>query len=240
MMKNRLIKAAATLLGILLLIVLSSCGAAASPSSTPDTTAPPASSSTPTQYRGRGPGTSGTLAKIDGNILTLTTSQGTVAVNISADTTIQKTMTGTLSDLQVGESLFVMGNPDASGNISATSIQIQPQGWSSLSAPFSGNRVPPSQSGNHTPRERQGAMGTLSKIDGNVLTLTTSQGTAMVNVGPDTTVQETVTGTISELEEGQFLSVTGSQDASGNISATSIRIQPPGQNAPPGAPAGAQ
>jgi hypothetical protein len=162
-------------------------------------------------------------------------------VNIGSDTTIQKTMTGALSDLQEGESLFVMGNPDASGNISAISIQIQPQGWSSPSAPPASNRVPSNQSGTHTPRQRQGAMGTLFKIDGNVLTLTTLQGTATVKVGPDTIIQKTVTGTISDLEEGQSLLVIGSRDADGNVTATSIRIQPPGQNAlPPVAPAGAQ
>jgi hypothetical protein len=244
-MKHRLIRAAATLFGTVSLIALVSCGAAASPSSSPSTTAPPSSMpsttvpptspSAPNQYRGRGAG--GTLAKIDGNTLTLTTTQGTVTVNIGSDTTIQKTITGALSDLHEGEFLFVMGNPDASGSIPATSIQIQPQGWSPPSAP-PGNGGTSNQSGTRAPRQRQGAMGTLSKIDGNVLTLTTSQGTAMVNVGPDTTIQETVTGTISDLQEGQSLSVIGSRDANGNISATSIRIQPPGQNAPPGAPAG--
>ncbi|MGD0351879.1 MAG: DUF5666 domain-containing protein [Dehalococcoidia bacterium] len=239
-MKHRLIRAAATLLGTLSIIALASCGAAASPSSTPSTTAPPTSPSTPNQYRGRGPGASGTLTRIDSNTLTLTTSQGTVTVNIDSNTTIQKTITGALPDLQEGKSLFVMGNPDASGNISATSIQIQPQGWSSPSAPPAGNRVPSNHSGTRNPEQRQGAMGTLSKIDGNILTLTTSQGTATVSVDPDTTIQETVTGSISDLQEGQSLSVIGSRDANGNISATSIHIQPPGQNAPPGAPAGAQ
>jgi hypothetical protein len=235
-MNHRLIRAAATLLGTVALIALASCGAAAAPSPTPKTATPPTSLSTPTQGRGRGAG--GTLAKIDGNILTLTTTQGTVTVNIDSDTTIQKTMAGALSDLHEGEFLFVMGNPDASGSISATSIQIQPPGWSPPSAP-PGNGGTPSQSGTRTPRQRQGTMGTLAKIDGNILTLTTSQGTATVNVGPDTTIQETVAGTISDLQEGQSLSVIGSRDANGNISANSIRIQPPGQNAPPGAPAGA-
>jgi hypothetical protein len=236
MMKHRLIRAAAILLGAVSLIALASCGAAAAPSPTPNTATPPTSPSTPTQYQGRGAG--GTLDKIDGNILTLTTTQGTVTVNIGSDTTIQKTITGALSDLHESEFLFVMGNPDASGNISATSIQIQPQGWSPPSAP-PGSRGTSNQSGTRTPRQRQGAMGTLAKIDGNILTLTTSQGTATVTVGPDTTIQETVTGTISDLQEGQSLSVTGSRDADGNITPTSIRIQPPGQNAPPGTPAGA-
>jgi hypothetical protein len=79
-------------------------------------------------------------------------------------------------------------------------------------------------------------MGTLAKIDGNILTLTTSQGPATVNVSPDTSIQETVTGAVSDLEEGQSLSVIGSSDSNGNVTATSIRIQPAGQTLPPGGP----
>jgi hypothetical protein len=240
-MKHRSVRVIATLLSVLWLILLASCGAAASPSPTPNTTAPPTSSSTPNQYRGRGPGASGTLTKINGNILILTTAQGTVTVNIGSNTTIQKTTTGALSDLQEGESLLVTGNPDASGNISATSIQVQPQGWSPPSPSPGGNRGPSNQNINRNPRQRQGVIGTISKIEGNILTLTTSQGTATVSVGSDTTIQETVTGTTSDLEEGQFLLVIGSRDADGNVTATSIRIQPPGQNAPPPwAPPGTQ
>ena len=237
-MKYRLIRAAATLLGTVSLMALASCGTAAAPSPTPNTATPPTSPSTPAQYQGRGAG--GTIAQVNGNTLTLTTTQGTVTVNIGSDSTIQKTVTSALSDLQEGEFLFVMGSPDASGNISATSIQVLPQGSSPPSAPSVGSRGSSNQSGTRAPSQRQGTMGTLSKIDGNVLTLTTSQGTATVTVGSDTTIQETVTGTISDLQEGQSVSVTGSRDANGNITATSIRIQPAGHNAQPGAPAGGQ
>ena len=50
-------------------------------------------------------------------------------MNIGSDnTTIQNIMTGTLSDLHEGQSLTVMGPQDANGNVTATSIIIQPQG----------------------------------------------------------------------------------------------------------------
>jgi hypothetical protein len=181
----------------------------------------------------------GILSKIDGNQLTLTTTQGTTKVSISADTSFQKTVTDALSDLHQGESLFVMGSLDASGNIAAVSIQIQQQGWSPASPPSGGNMGTPNQHGTRTFGQRQGTVGSLASIDGNILTLTTAQGTATVNVGPDTIIQETVSGAATDLEVGQTLSVMGSSDSNGNFTATSVRIQPPGQTGQPDTPSGA-
>jgi hypothetical protein len=86
--------------------------------------------------------------------------------------------------------------------------------------------------------QRPGANGTLTKIDGKILTLTTTQGEVTVNVGADTSFQETRAGTLADLQEGQSLTVIGAQDASGNITATSITIQPQDQGAPFTLPAG--
>ena len=88
-----------------------------------------------TASRSAGNGAFGTLAKIDGNTLTLTTGQGQqVTVTVGSNTTIQKTVSGTISDLQVGESLTVIGARDANGNINAVSIMIRPQGASPTGA----------------------------------------------------------------------------------------------------------
>ena len=57
-----------------------------------------------------------------------------------------------------------------------------------------------------------------------------------MNVGSDTTVQETTVGTLSDLQEGESLTVIGTLDANGNITATSIIIQPQGQGTPPTPP----
>lgn len=102
-------------------------GATFTPRGTPNGTGTSGTPAFPNGGAGRG--TTGTLASINGNTLTLTTMQGTsVTVNVSDTTTIQKTVAGTISDLQVGESLSVMGAPDANGVIAARSISIRPQG----------------------------------------------------------------------------------------------------------------
>jgi hypothetical protein len=209
-MKQRLILAA-SLLAVILLMAAASCSSAATTSST--------------QTTPQGRGTSGTLAKIDGNTFTLTTSQGPVTVNVNSNTIIQKTTTGALSDIHEGSVIFASGSKDANSNISATSIRIMPAGQTAPPTPPSG--TPQNQSGANPQRQR--AMGTVSKVEGNVLTLNTTQGPVTVNADSNTTIQITSNGSLSDLHEGESLSVAGSKDANNNITATSIRIQPEGQ-----------
>jgi hypothetical protein len=72
-------------------------------------------------------GTAGTLASINGNTLVLTAGQGQVTVYVNAATLIQKTLTGTISDLQAGETITAVGARDASGNVNALSINVRSQ-----------------------------------------------------------------------------------------------------------------
>ncbi len=221
-----------TLLVVLLLTVAAACA--------PATTTNPAPATPPTSPRNGGRrGVSGTLTQINGDILTLTTSQGSVTVKIISDnTTVQNVTAGTLADLHEGQYLIATGSQDANGNVTATSIMIRPQGQGAP-PPFGGaTRTNPTTS----PRSsgtRRGAGGTLTKIDGNTLTLTTSQGTVtLLFIADNTTIQNFTAGTLADLHEGQSLNVMGPQDAAGNVTATSIIIQPPGQGAPPAPPRG--
>ena len=172
---------------------------------------------------------------MEGSTVTITTAQGQVTANIGPNTSIQKTVPGTLADLQEGQSLTVSGPQNADGIIVATSIAIRPESRGL-------SRTPPAGA---TPRPRTrptapsgGAPtitnGTISKIVSNTLTLTTTQGQVIVNVGSNTYIQKTETGTLSDLQEGESLAIVGARDASGNIAATSIVIRPPRQGSPPG------
>lgn len=79
-------------------------------------------------------GATGTISKIDGNSITLTTQQGdTVTVNITADTPVLKSTAGSSTDLKQGAHITVIG--DRSGtNIAARGIQItdRPAGFDSV------------------------------------------------------------------------------------------------------------
>jgi hypothetical protein len=165
----------------------------------------------------------------------LTTAQGPMTVISSDNTTIQNVTAGTLSDLHVGGYLSASGSQDANGNITATSIMIRSQG----APPTPPNGAAPGNPSTPRTGARHRARGTLTNINGNILTLTTAQGPVTVNIISDnTSIQNVTTGTLSDLHEGQSLTVMGQQDASGNITARSIIIQPQGQSAPPAPPSG--
>lgn len=228
------------------------CSSTSSTASVPPLTSPAPSvaspsptrpAATPTPGVSQRQGSSGTLTKIDGNTLTLTTTQGQVTVIASSSTSVQKTIKGMVSDLHEGQQLTVVGTPDANGNITATSIVVRSQSLATPPSPPAGTTPNPSgrpaRPGNSgTPGSRGGTgrfvTGTLSKVDGNLLTLTTAQGQATVSVGTTTTIQETVAGALSDLRVGDSLTVAGTRDANNNITAGSIIIRLQGQSVPAG------
>lgn len=93
-------------------------------------------------------GATGTIEKIDGNTITLTTLQGdTVTVNIADSTPILKTNAGSSSDLKVGTHILAIGERSGN-NVSATGIQItdRPAGMDAIfgaQGGFGGRRVTP-------------------------------------------------------------------------------------------------
>ena len=231
-MKQRFIWAV-TLLVVMLLMVVASCAPAATPTPTPTPTPNPTPATPPTSTPRQL--TSGTLTKINGNILTLTTAQGPVTVICSDNTTIQNVTTGTLSDLHAGGYLIAIGPQDASGSITATSIMIRSQG----APPTPSNAATPANPRSPRTGVRRGASGIITQINGNILTLTTAQGPVTVNISSDnTTIQNVTAGTLSDFHEGQSLTVMGPQDARGNVTATSIMIRLQVQGAPPTPPSG--
>jgi len=69
--------------------------------------------------------TMGTVEKVEGNIVTLNTRQGTtVLVDIGNSTSIQKTAAGSLGDISLGANITVSGNKNADGSIQARNITI--------------------------------------------------------------------------------------------------------------------
>lgn len=72
------------------------------------------------------PAASGTVEKVEGNVLTVTTRSGPVKVNIKQDTAISTMKRGTTEDLKAGERVTVSGEKQNDGSIAATSIQILP------------------------------------------------------------------------------------------------------------------
>jgi hypothetical protein len=234
---------------IFLITTLVACSSSATPAPTQSvpSTAPPTTgaliqpstpnSSTPSQ----GIRANGTITNIDDNILTLNTPRGQITVNVGSNTTIQKIITGTLADLQTGQFLTVIGNADSSGNIVASSVIVRSQNPNSRFTPLTGATPNPGgpnrPNGSSFPRTvpsgiGNSILGTLADMNDNTLTLTTGQGQKVtVTVSSNTNIQKTVSGTISDLQIGESLTVMGNQDTNGNINAFSVTIRSEG--APP-------
>ena len=243
--KNIILVCTGLALIVALLATTAGCSSASSPvtsSSVPSTTTSTTTAASPTTSTAsrRGPnGTFGTLAAINGDTLTLTTSQGQVTVNISSDTTIEKTVSGTITDLGQGNYVTISGNADTTGNINAASIMVRAQEQPGQFSPPTGTTT--GNGGNFT-RPNGGSpggglggqftIGTIDVINGNSFTVTTAQGQVTVNVGTDTVIQQTVSGTLADLSIGDSLTVSGTPDSNGNIDATSISIRPQGQGFP--------
>jgi hypothetical protein len=76
---------------------------------------------------GEGRGASGSIESLDGNTLTLSTPQGNTTVLLTDQTVINQVVRGSPSDLQTGERITAIGERDASGTLTATTIQILPE-----------------------------------------------------------------------------------------------------------------
>jgi len=238
MLSKQRFVAVISLLVIILPAALASCAPAATAPTTPSS---PTAAATPTTDNTTGipssisiqrQRTSGTISKIDGNALTLTTSQGTVNVTINPQSTIiLDVKSGAISDLKVGAYVMAIGQQDGSGNIAATSVMVRSPSQSV--APTSPEGAPPATSSSPRPGARRGASGTISDVKGNVLTLTTTQGTITVTVSSEnTTVQTAMAATPADFRTGQSLNVSGPPDASGNVNASFVMILPPAASTP--------
>jgi Domain of unknown function (DUF5666) len=82
----------------------------------------------------------------------------------------------------------------------------------------------PGASGTRVPR---GAAGQLAQINGTTLVLSTQAGDVTVTYGTSTTITQTRTGTLADITKGSCVVATGQKDASGTLTATSVRLSHP-------------
>lgn len=68
-------------------------------------------------------GTMGTIEGIEGDSLVVSTEEGTIRVQTTDTTLIEKSMTVTVSDLEVGEGVVVSGSRNDDGSLTARSIR---------------------------------------------------------------------------------------------------------------------
>ena len=80
--------------------------------------------------------------------------------------------------------------------------------------------------------------GTVERVNGNILTLNTPQGTLRATIGADTTIQKTEAIALEELIEGMRLTVSGARGEDGTVEASSVFVIPEGADGVLGGPGG--
>ena len=70
-----------------------------------------------------GGGLTGTIEQVEGNTLVITTDEGSVRVQTSDTTLIERTMSVGVADLVVGERIIISGSKNDDGSYNARSIQ---------------------------------------------------------------------------------------------------------------------
>jgi hypothetical protein len=195
---------------------------------------------------GGGRGNAGTIARIDGSTIKMTTEAGaTVSVTTSAATTVSISSTGRLADVRVGDNVRVAGTTSGA---TLAADQITDSGTSPLAdlpagrpqgAPPAGANGPapagPNANGNGGGPPAGGARpqgggggpagaGVVKSVSGSTFTIATADGSTLtVNTSASTTVTVVKPGTLASLRAGDAIQVTGQPGSDGTIAATSIR-----------------
>src|SRR5258706_7925768 len=78
---------------------------------------------------------------------------------------------------------------------------------------------------------RGGASGQLVQINGDTLILTGTNGDITVTFTATTTITKTSAATLADITPGECMFATGTKDASGLVTATSVRLAPKDANA---------
>ena len=73
-----------------------------------------------------------------------------------------------------------------------------------------------------------GLVGTVESLDGNTLTINTTQGPLLAALGEETVIQMFAEGSVSDLDVGTRVTVTGQRSEDGTVEAVSILIVPEG------------
>lgn len=77
----------------------------------------------PRSAQGMDGGTAGTIESIEGDGLVVSTEEGTIRVQTTDTTLIEKSMTVKVGDLEVGEGVVVSGSRNDDGSLTARSIR---------------------------------------------------------------------------------------------------------------------
>ena len=213
-------------------IALAACGSANASGGTAPTSTPSPSG------RGFGAGTAGQLVQVNGTKLTLSTTSGDVTVVYTTSTTITSTSTGSTGDIVAGSCVVIVGQKDATGAVTATSVRLS-QAVNSA-CPAAGRLggggaggAPPARS--FSPRPGTPTLnpnttfvaGLVTAVTGTTVTVKSASGTtSSVTVPTTLSVVESSAATASDLVVDSCVRAVGPKNSQGIVQARALTIQP--------------
>ncbi len=180
-------------------------------------------------------GNAGTIEKVDGDLATVRTNNGSSVEVQLAGATIQRQVKAAVDELKVGDAVVGRGQPDAQGVVKLQTLQVLPPGRGpggrggangpgQEQATGGPGRQPGAGGGGQaqaTGAQRgQGAGfggggfvgGSIAKIDGRTLTLTTPNGNSTTaTLADDAQIERVVPAAASDLKPGTAVAVNRGQ-----------------------------
>ena len=146
-------------------------------------------------------------------------SQGKEAANQQLQTQFGQLASGRLRGALQGTPLAQEGTP-VSAQATPQAQQGTPQAGQGTQSglPFAGG--PGGIAG------RGGTVGTVEKVEGNVVTINTAQGAVRVVADNATTVQKVGEGSLRDVSAGASVTVSGERAQDGSVKATNILVSP--------------
>ncbi|MGH2494393.1 MAG: DUF5666 domain-containing protein [Ktedonobacteraceae bacterium] len=190
--------------------------------------------------------TTGTIQSVNNNTLQVTNLQGkSVQVTVTGTTVLTRQATLTAADLKTGSPVTVIVKQNADSTYSALSVsaratltrqsrggfgngtklcggQRRGNGTGGFGGPGFGSGTPGATG---SAQSRQTINGTVSSINGNALTVTDTSGNDFtVTLTATTRMMQQQSLTVSDLQSGQAVTITGTANSQGVINASSVSL----------------
>ena len=166
---------------------------------------------------------SGTVEKLDGNLLALSLSQGiSIVVRLDSELRVNSVSKGSGSDLKAGSQVSIQAKGSQSGDLIATQIV--------LFAP--GSNRPDAEPG---PDNAQlvTIKETNASPEGPVLTLAVKGEDRKITIEPDTAIWIARAARITDIKVGSAVTMTAVKREDGSFQVLRASIGPPGASNPP-------
>lgn len=214
-------------------VVLAACGGTASKT--------PSGSSTASPGAARGNGVAGSIAQLGAGKIVVQEQSGNATVDYDSSTMILQSGTGTLADAAAGTCVNATGQKDASGAVTATTLQVMLNMNGQCNILQGGNQGGPSPRPFPSGSPGQGrnpnaafARGKVTAVSGTTLTVQQAAGDNVTVIVPSTArITKLTTASSNRLTVGLCVQAVGQRDASGALKARMVTIVPPGPNGCP-------